>query len=128
MIYLLSIVTALILFHFYQKNSEIKNRQIDLYGGIKNKYKTLINSLSNHPNANIIKESNSHVHIRMRANFTATNFVINSYVDTIEIEWIGEFASLGTHKKKWTFAQNYPQENMLNEINSFIEWKSNQLI
>jgi len=36
-------------------------------------------------------------------------------------------AMLGTHKHKWSFPHNYPQEKMIEEIEEHMEWNTKQM-
>lgn len=91
------------------------------------KYEFLISKLTEEPSAKVVKVTRDQIHIQAQGQSTATNFIITETFNKTEIEWIGQMGMLGNHKHKWTYAHNYPQQKMLDEIGEYMEWKSQQM-
>lgn len=121
------VIVGYILYSFFKDRDHMLQRQVDMQGGMANKYAYLINRLTNDPSAKVVKVTRDHVHIRAVGNSTATNFFITENFNTVVIEWLGQLGLLGNHKHKWTFPHNYPQEKMIQEIEEYMEWKTNQM-
>ena len=120
-------VIGYIIYNFFQDRDHMLQRQVDMNGGMAKKYECLISRLTSESTAKVVKVTRDHIHIRSTGQSTATNFFITESLNSVEIEWVGQSALLGTHKHKWTFVHNYPQEKMLNEIEEYMQWKSKQM-
>jgi hypothetical protein len=120
-------IVGYIIYNFFQDRDQMLQRQVDMNGGMAKKYEYLTERLASEPKAKVVKVTRDHIHIRSTGQSTATDFFITENFNSVEIEWIGQLSLLGTHKHKWTFVHNYPQEKMLNEIEEYMEWKSKQI-
>jgi hypothetical protein len=120
-------IIGFILYSFYKDRDQMLQRQVDMQGGMAQKYEYLIDCMTSDNVARVIKVERDHIHIRATGQTTATNFLITESFNSVIIEWIGQMGMLGTHKHKWTFPHNYPQEKMMKEIEEYMLWKSNQM-
>lgn len=120
-------VVGYILYSFFRDRDHMLQRQVDMQGGMAKKYEYLIDRMTSDPSAKVVKVTRDHIHIRATGQATATNFFITESFNSVEIEWVGQMAMLGTHKHKWSFAHNYPQDKMISEIEEYMEWKSKQM-
>jgi hypothetical protein len=125
-IFILCIV-GYIIYSFTKDRDQMLQRQVDMQGGMAKKYEYIIEYMTNEPSAKVIKVTRDHIHIRAEGNGSATNFLITESFNSVEIEWVGQMAALGTHRHKWTFAHNFPQEKMIAQIEEYMEWKSKQM-
>lgn len=121
------IIVGYIIFSFVRDREEMLQRQVDMRGGMTKKYEYLIGRLAEYPGARVIKVTRDHVHIRAEGQATATNFLISENFNKVEIEWVGQLAILGTHRHKWSFPHDFPQEKMIKEMEEYMEWKANQV-
>ncbi len=124
---LILIIVIYIIYNFTKDRDHMLERQVDMQGGMAKKYEYLIEHMTNDPSSKVVKVTRDHIHIRATGQATATNFFITENFNSVEIEWVGQMAMLGTHKHKWSFANNYPQEKMLHEIEEYMEWKAKQM-
>ena len=120
-------IIVYILYSFSNSRNQMLQRQVDMHGGMAKKYAYLIETLTSDPSINVVKATRYHIHIRGTGQATATNFLITESFNTVIIEWIGQMALMGTHKHKWTFPHNYPQEKMAKEIQEYLVWKAKQM-
>jgi hypothetical protein len=120
-------IIGYILYSFTKDRDQMLKRQVDMQGGMAKKYEYLIECMTHDPNAKVVKVTRDHIHIRATGQATATNFFITESFNLVEIEWVGQMSVLGTHKHKWSFAHNYPQEKMVHEIEEYMEWKTKQM-
>lgn len=120
-------IVAYIIYSFSRDRNKMLQRQVDMQGGMAKKYEYLIEKLTETPGAKVVQVTRDHIHIRAAGQTTATNFLITEGFNSVEIEWVGQMAMLGTHKHRWTFPHNYPQQKMFEEIEEFMEWKLKQM-
>ena len=121
------VILAYLSFSGYKERNKLLEKQVDSFGGMANKYKYLIERLTAHPDAKVVKITRDHVHIRAVGNATATNYLITEMLNTVEIEWVGQMGYLGEHKKKWVFPDTYSQPLMVGEIENYMEKKSKEM-
>ncbi len=126
-IVLIIAVVGFIMYNFFRDRDQMLKRQVDMQGGIAKKYEYLVDKLTQVPSAKVSKVTRDQILIRVEGQTTSTNFIITETFNKTEIEWVGQMAMLGTHKHKWTYPHNYPQERMIDEIGEYMAWKSNQL-
>lgn len=120
-------ILAFIGYNFFKDRDKMLRHQVDTYGGMTNKYSYLITELTRDPSAKVVKETRDLIHIRSEAQTTATNFIIRELFGKVEIEWIAQWGVYGTLKNKWGFQPNYPQDKMLQEILTYLEWKNQEV-
>ena len=120
-------IVGYIIYSFLKDRDQMLTRQVDRHGGMATKYSHLIERLTSDPSAKVVKVTRDHIHIRAVGTATATNFLITENFNSVEVEWVGQLAMLGTHKKKWSFPHNYPQDKMIEEMERYMEWKTQQM-
>ncbi len=120
-------IIGYVIYNFIHDRDNMLNRQVDMNGGMSRKYEYLIGGLINGYKAKVIKVTRDHIHISAVGQTTITNFLITETFNSVQIEWIAQLGLLGKHSHKWTFQHNYPQENMIQEIEKFMEWKSKEM-
>lgn len=94
---------------------------------MKEKYKYLVQKMTDDPQARIVKLSNNHIHILLQGNVVITSYKITEKDNFIIVEWIASMWVMGTHKHKWTYEHNYPQEKIVQEMSEFIWWKTKEI-
>lgn len=120
-------IIGIVLYFFAKDRDKMLQRQVDVYGGISKKYEYLIQHLTNYPGAKVRKVTRDSIHIEAVGQTTRTTYVILENFGIVNISWVGEMGMMGTHKQKWSFPQNYPQEKMIQEISTYMQWKSSQM-
>lgn len=121
------IIVVYIIHNFLKDRDTMLQKQVDMHGGMSEKYGYLIKNLTIEPSAKVIKVTRSQVHIKAAGQSAITNYLIMENFNTVDIEWIGQTAVLGTHKHRWSFPHNYPQDKMLQEIGEYMQWKYEQI-
>lgn len=117
------LIVGILAKYLYDKEVYFK-REIDAYGGIKNRFPILINAMLEQPSTRIIKESRNHIIIQTNFFKTSLVFIVTLYFNKVEVRWLANLGIMGKHNHKWMFPINYPEELMLQEINTYIEAKN----
>ena len=120
-------IIGYIAYSFLKDRDSTLKRQVDMQGGMAKKYEYLIGKMTDDPSMKVVKVTRDHINIRGTSTTSTTNFLITESFNSVVIEWIGQLSIYGTHNKKWTFVHNYPQEKMLQEIETFLKWKSKEI-
>jgi hypothetical protein len=120
-------IVVLIIYNFISDRDKMLKNQVDYQGGMAKKYEYLIDKLTGDGGGRVLKVTRDHIHICNQDLNTATNFFINESFNSVEVEWVANLGPLGTHKHKWSFANNYPQDKMMSEMEQFMEWKAKQM-
>lgn len=120
-------IIGYVIYNFSRDRDQMLERQVDMNGGMTKKYEYLINRLTNDNNAKVVRVTRDHVNICATGQTTITNFFITETFNSVQIEWVAQLGLLGNHKHKWTFEHNYPQENMIQEIEKYMVWKSKEM-
>jgi hypothetical protein len=126
-ILIIAAIIGYVLYQFNRDRDQMLERQVDMNGGMSKKYEYLINRLTDDPKAKVVKVTRDHIHICAAGQTTTTNFLITETFNSVQIEWVAQLGALGNHNHKWTFQHNYPQENMIQEIEKFMVWKSKEM-
>jgi len=117
-------LTGLVLFAFINHN----RRHSVIQDKMSKRYQIIVDNLTSYPGSKVIKMTRNHLHIRHKGPTTITNFYITESLDSVFIDWVGQFGIIfGTHEHRWTFVKDYPQESMLKEIGEFMERKSKEM-
>jgi hypothetical protein len=120
-------VVAFIAYSFFSDRSKMLQRQVDLRGGMAKKYEYLIKGLTDDPYSQVVKVTHDHIQIRAISQTSEVNYFITENFNKVEIEWVGRLGMMGTHKHKWSFPDNYPQAKILEEMEEFMTWKTDQM-
>jgi len=124
---IIAIIIFIVVIYNMDKNDMLK-RQVDFYGGMVNKYQTLVNKICEFENAKIIKVTRSEIHITANFKEYPMYFQIIETFDAVAIKWTASFGIYGKHKNNWKFSPSFPQEKMVISINEFIHWKMDQIL
>ncbi len=96
------------------------NKQADAVvkqGGMRKKYKTLVNHLlSGHPQARIVQETATFLNIGVSNMGGTTSFFITQTFGTVTVEWKINSPLFGKHKLEWTFDEFLDQDKMIEKI------------
>lgn len=106
-----------------QANAVIKQ------GGMRRKYKTLINYLLNQDaNAKIIQESNTLISIGLSGISGYTVFLISQAYGKVHIQWKANSSVLGNHKLEWYFDEFLDQAKIIEKItNDLTVYQTNMI-
>ena len=120
-------IVGYIIYMFTRDRDHMLQRQVDMHGGMVNKYQYLVKCFTDHPTAKIVRLRRDHIYIRATGETTAYNFLITETFNKVVIKWVGQMGIYGTHEHKWSFPHNYPQEKIVKEIEDYLIWKSNEM-
>ena len=118
---ILLLIIGVIIYFFLKDRDKMLESQVDGHGGIKQKYSTLIQWLTNYPNARVVKVTRDHVQISCIMQTTATYFFITETFGGVEIIWDARLGIMGNHKMKWDFTSTTSEEEMIERIGVYIE-------
>jgi hypothetical protein len=123
------IIIAVILFfvviHHIDKNNMIKE-QVDKQGGMVKKYNTLLNGLNSLPNSSLIKVSRSEIHLNSTISHILFQFEIIETFDRVVIYLNVSIKGYPKQRKEWSYAPVYPQEKILEDIETYLKWLLNE--
>lgn len=123
----LALIFGYLIYSFSRDRDRMLAVQVDRFGGMSEKYKLIITELTNDPNARVAKVTRDHIHIHYQGAISSADFFITETFNKVEISWVTNMGRLGQHKKKWEFHNNYPQEKILGEIQTYLDWKSREM-
>ena len=122
MSYLLIIfIVGVVIFFFLKDRNKMLETQIDLEGGIINKYSKIVQVLTNDRNAKITKTKRDFIEITYKLSSTSTVFQILEVFGGVEIKWLNDFGVLGKHNLNWFFKHPIQEEEILEKIMSDIK-------
>lgn len=126
-IFISLIVFFIIVKFLYDRNSMLD--KIDSNGGILIKYSTLISYMLSHPNSEISSKGKDHVNIFCKGMGVSTLFSITPGFDVVIIKWETNLGNSGSFNHSWQFKETtVSQQEMINQINKDIEFKTSILI
>ena len=114
-------IALVILYLFFMDRNKMLSKQIDIYGGITNKYKILLEHLMKYPNAKIINQSRANIHVKSVLEASMIDFYIDETFQLVVIECRASIPFFGSFKKKWEFPHSLPQIIMISEIEKYFE-------
>ena len=113
---LVLIVVAIILFNF-AKDSYQENNKIVKEGGIRKKYKKLIDHFIDAGSGmNVIKETNTYCCVARQNSVGCVAFHFQHTFNKINVTFDMKNIFLGSHKLDWDFPETMPQEDMIYQI------------
>lgn len=127
MIVTILIILGIIIFFFLKDRDKNLQNQVDLQGGILNKYNLLIQFLSNHPNAKLSKITRDYIKIDCLMPTTSTTFEILQNFNNIDVFWHSDLGIMGKHTLKWQFNSNSSQSAMIERISFDLNDYENKL-
>jgi len=117
------VVLGVIIFRTVNKDyKESVHTNVTRFGGMEQKYKTLVLYFTQHPASRIAKLTNDSITISS----STINVRIDSVGGSTEIYLDAIMPIVGKISNKWKFQQGYPQERMIEDIENFLEWKMEQ--
>lgn len=123
MVWILIIVAVVIwsIFAFQRDRNAMLKKQVDSHGGMLEKYKFLVDKLTEEQSSRIIGVTRDNIHIRSQNQTASTDYIIMENFDETRIEWIGRSELLGTHKHEWKYPSGYSQEQIILDICNYME-------
>lgn len=115
------VILAAIVFFFLRDRHKMIKRQVGVHGGMKKKYATLIDWLTNEPSAKVVKVTSDYVQINCIMKTTATYFFITETFGGVEIEWVARLGIMGNHKLKWYFSSNTTEIEIIQKLSDDLE-------
>ncbi|MCD8274239.1 MAG: hypothetical protein LUC96_04505 [Alistipes sp.] len=115
-------VLVWLLFKFAKEQNEHIQTHIVDYGGMDVKYAVLLGFLQN-TGMHITKLGRNNVEL----DYAKTRCLIYYIGTNLEILLITNISGLGCFEKKWVFPDGYPENKMIEEIDSYADWRLEQL-
>lgn len=113
---ILIIVLFFIVQFFISKNQ--KSNQIEREGGMRNKYRRLIELImALHPSTRVIQECSDYLTIRASNSGGIVEMSLIQNAHNLVVKWKTESSIFGLHKMKWEFYEFDNQDQMMNRIN-----------
>lgn len=110
------IIVTIIIFNF-AKDSYKENDKIVKEGGIRKKYKTLIDNFIDPDSGMIVtKETNTYCCVAMQNHTGHVAFHFQHTFNKINVTFDMKNIFLGEHKLEWVFPETIPQEDMIYQI------------
>jgi hypothetical protein len=114
------ILFGISLFYFFRDRDKMLSSKVDSYGGMRVKYKTIIEALLKDPQARVTKEERDMIIISLKSPNTMTSFVIIQNFYDVEIVWNADLAHLGKYHHKWVYNAATNQDLILKDIRNHI--------
>ncbi|HJG14286.1 MAG TPA: hypothetical protein K8V07_20480 [Bacteroides xylanisolvens] len=109
-------IVVIMLIRFANDSNKQANAIIK-QGGMKVKYKTLINYLlSQDPNAKIVQETNTLISIGLLGISGSTIFIVSQAYGEVHIQWKVDSNVFGKHQMEWYFNEFLDQTKMIEKI------------
>lgn len=123
MVWLIIIIIVIFVIYLATKDhNEVIKTNVTNYGGMKEKYKILVEYLTQHPSSKISQLTKDSI-IITSSTFTSTiDYISNS----TEINLEGLFPIIGRFSKRWKYPEGYPQEKIIEEIENYLDWKMDE--
>ena len=111
------IIIVVIVIISFTKDSYKENNKIIKEGGIRQKYKTLIdNFIDPESGMHVIKETNTYMCVGMKNQMGSIAFHFQHTFNKINVTFDMKNIFLGDHKLDWDFPETMPQEDMIKHI------------
>jgi hypothetical protein len=115
-------IIGFIIYSFTKDHNEIVKTNVTNYGGMKEKYKILVEYLTQHPSSRISQITKDSIIISS----STYTFTIDYMGNGTEINLKGFFPIIGKYSKRWKYPERYPQEKIIEEIENYLDWKMNE--
>ncbi len=118
---ILTIILIIILWRvtFYKTENGIKVEKTILKNRMYNKYRIIIDSFTEEPNASVTEANEDSITIEYKS-FTYSRYIILEKGSLIEIEWYADFGQYGKRENKWTFRHDTQQITILKNIREYM--------
>ena len=111
------IIIAVIVIFSFAKDSYKENDKMVKEGGIRRKYKTLIeNFIGPDSGMKVVKETNTYMCVGMKNQMGSIAFHFHHTFNKINVTFEMKNLMLGDHKLDWDFPETMPQEDMIKHI------------
>lgn len=97
---------------------EDQSSQIIKQGGMKNKYREIINALMADPRTKIFNESSDSITLGLSNMGGTTIFTLIQTFGSLTVQWKVDSPVFGKHKMDWSFPENQDQRTMVEKIES----------
>lgn len=111
-------VVGFIIYKVNKDHKEHVNAHVSNFGGMMVKYGILIGYLES-GGLQVQKVSKDSVILASNS----MNWTLDYVGFNLEVRMKGFMPMLGNVNKKWIFPDGYPQENMIKEIESYLDWQ-----
>ena len=123
MVWLIIVIVVIFVIYLVTKDhNEVIKTNVTNYGGMKEKYKILVEYLTQHPSSRISQITKDSIIISS----STYTFTIDYMGNGTEINLTGFIPLIGRFSKRWKYPEGYPQEKVIEEIENYLEWKMNE--
>ena len=124
--WILLIVVAFVIYKAFSFKEQVMQKQVDSYGGMQNKYSTLVKAFLSDTRSRIVQVLRDEITIRIEGDFgVSETYTIKEAPQTTHIFWECDWQHLGKHKNVWKFPDTMSQDIMLSEIQKFMSDRFN---
>jgi hypothetical protein len=117
------VIVIFLIFSFRKDYKENVQTNITNLGGMKNKYKILIEYLTAYPSSKITKLTQDSIVISA----PTMTFHIDYVGTNTEIELFAFMPLIGKFSKKWKYPDDFPQDKIIQEIENYLEWEISKM-
>lgn len=121
------LVLLVIIVKFFLDRDKMLQKQVDVQGGMTQKYKYLIDELSQGSIPQFVEVTRDHIYFRFPGNPTTINYYITEHFGKVQIEWFLQLGQLANRRLKWMFPQTMTQEKMIEQIAIDLEKEADNL-
>jgi hypothetical protein len=123
---IIAVIVVFIIGKFFIDRDKMLSQQVDSKGGMKEKYKYLIKTLSQNSIPEFCDVQRDHLYFRFPGN-TTINYYITEHFSKVEIIWNIQIMGEKMKELKWMFDTTMTQENMLIKMAKDIDNAQNEL-
>lgn len=117
------VIVVFVIYKITSEHRESVNDTVTRYGGMRKKYKTLITYLEN-GGCTITKVTSDGIILSA----ASAGWTIDVVGNEVEIRIEAMLPMFAKFKKKWVYPHNYPQENMIREIDNDLSQEVQKLM
>ena len=116
-IVIILLILIVIIVKFFLDRDKMLQKQVDSQGGMKQKYKYLIDELSQGDLPQFVEVTRDHIYFRFPGNPTTINYYITEHFGgKVQIEWLLQLGAIENRKLNWMFPTTMTQEKMIKQI------------
>ena len=116
------VIVAFVIYRIRKSHTERVTAEVSRFGGMLEKYKTIVDYLKDSGTA-IQKVTKDSVVLASRS----MTWYLDYVSPNLEVQMKGFLPILGNVSKRWVFPSGYPQEKMIEEINNYAEWQLREM-
>jgi len=112
------IIVVFIIYLIRKGHNQDVETYVTNFGGMREKYKTLIEHFENEAGLKMTKLTKDHITLTGRS-----IYCIDDLRGVTHIRLYSSLPIVGKITKSWKYPSGYPQETMIQEIKNYLEWE-----